>query len=295
MKFSIILPTFNRAQMIHNAIESVLNQTYKNWELVIIDDGSTDNTKEIVNNFQKEDKRIKYIFQENKERSAARNNGVNHAQGEWICFLDSDDLYHITHLETFKHLIIKNKKISGLYFSGVSYGEYDNSSQNYLVKTNKLEFVLFNTIGVPRACCNKEILVKYKFDTEINLGEDKELWSRIVNEYPIFYHYNKTFIENEHPSRSIYDANIKNQLFYINKLDKRIPKKIIRKLKSEAFFFISKNCIKKQKNYEAILFLLKSILIQLNHVQNKHKVLLIFSILGLYKKSIVSGYKIKEK
>ena len=63
MKFSIIIPTFNRSQFITNAINSVLNQTYKNWELVIVDDESTDDTKEIVNNFQKKDKRIKYFFQ----------------------------------------------------------------------------------------------------------------------------------------------------------------------------------------------------------------------------------------
>ena len=81
INFSIILPTYNRGVLISRAIESILYQTYKNWELIIVDDGSTDNTKQIVYNFIKKDNRIKYIFQENNERSAARNNVVNHNQG----------------------------------------------------------------------------------------------------------------------------------------------------------------------------------------------------------------------
>ena len=71
--FSIIIPTFNRAHMIHLAIKSVFNQTYKNWELIIVDDGSTDNTKEIIDKYIEKDKRVKYLYQKNKERSAARN------------------------------------------------------------------------------------------------------------------------------------------------------------------------------------------------------------------------------
>ena len=60
--FSVILPTFNRAKMIHNAINSVINQTYTNWELIIVDDGSTDKTEDVVGNFKKLDNRIKYIY-----------------------------------------------------------------------------------------------------------------------------------------------------------------------------------------------------------------------------------------
>ena len=88
--FSIILPTFNRSVLITKAIESVINQTYTNWELIIIDDGSTDNTKSVLENYLS-DSRIKYFFQENQERSVARNNGIKRAKGDYICFLDSDD------------------------------------------------------------------------------------------------------------------------------------------------------------------------------------------------------------
>ena len=79
-KISVILPVYNSEEYVSESITSILNQTYKNFELIIIDDGSTDNSKEICKNFIKKDNRIKYIFQENNERSAVRNNVVNHNQ-----------------------------------------------------------------------------------------------------------------------------------------------------------------------------------------------------------------------
>ena len=88
MKFSIIIPTYNRAAFLPKAIESVLAQTYTDWELIVVDDGSTDNTREVVAQYN--DERIIYIYQENAERSAARNNGISQAKGDFICFMDSD-------------------------------------------------------------------------------------------------------------------------------------------------------------------------------------------------------------
>ena len=90
MKISIVLPTYNRSVFLKNTINSILDQTFKNWELVIIDDGSTDNTRKIVSSFLV-DKRIKYIYQKNQERSAARNTGINRSTGDYICFVDSDE------------------------------------------------------------------------------------------------------------------------------------------------------------------------------------------------------------
>src|SRR5688572_11938068 len=95
--FSVILPTYNRAHLISKAIESMLAQSYQSWELIIVDDGSTDNTKEVISGFS--DARINYIYQKNSERSAARNNGIAHSRGRYICFLDSDDYFMTNHLE----------------------------------------------------------------------------------------------------------------------------------------------------------------------------------------------------
>src|ERR1035437_3389515 len=104
--FSIILPTFNRAHMLSKAIESVLSQSFVNWELLIVDDGSTDNTALLVSNYT--DVRIQYIYQQNQERSAARNNGIVKAKGQYICFLDSDDYFREDHLFRFYESLVAN-------------------------------------------------------------------------------------------------------------------------------------------------------------------------------------------
>ncbi|MFY7812011.1 MAG: glycosyltransferase family 2 protein, partial [Flavobacterium sp.] len=78
---SIIMPTYNTEKYIRYSIESVISQTYLNWELIIIDDGSTDNTVIIVNEFIKKDSRIRYIYQNNAKQARARNNGIENAKG----------------------------------------------------------------------------------------------------------------------------------------------------------------------------------------------------------------------
>lgn len=117
MFFSIILPTYNREKILPRAIKSVLKQSYEKWELIIIDDGSTDKTKDVVDKFCNKDRRVKHFYQSNKERSAARNYGIYLSLGRWICFLDSDDLCNDNHLEVFYSVIKKNNFQDGQYFS----------------------------------------------------------------------------------------------------------------------------------------------------------------------------------
>ncbi|MGE0267442.1 MAG: glycosyltransferase [Candidatus Omnitrophota bacterium] len=99
-KFSIIIPTFNRSALLQKALGSVINQSYKNFEIIVVDDGSTDDTESVVEVFRKQIKfELKYLRQANQGVSAARNNGILAAKGEFICFLDSDDLYSPNTLE----------------------------------------------------------------------------------------------------------------------------------------------------------------------------------------------------
>ena len=95
--FSIIIPTYNRANLISISIESVLKQTFTDFELIIVDDGSTDNTSEVVGNYT--DNRIFYYKKVNEERGAARNYGIKKSCGEYVNFLDSDDFFDANHLE----------------------------------------------------------------------------------------------------------------------------------------------------------------------------------------------------
>ena len=121
--FSIIIPTYNRCDFIKIAIASVLSQTFDNFELIIIDDGSTDNTKKTVqqyfNRYQLPSKAapvrktsIHYHYQKNKGPAAARNKGIGLAKGKYICFLDSDDRFRTQKLETVYQYINKYPEFS---------------------------------------------------------------------------------------------------------------------------------------------------------------------------------------
>ena len=122
---SIITPTYNCGRFIGETIESVLKQTYENWEMIIVDDCSTDNTKEVVESYK--DPRIKYLcLDKNSGAAVARNKALQLAKGRWIAFLDSDDLWKPEKLER----QIKFMKENGYGFSYHEYDEIDEDSKS---------------------------------------------------------------------------------------------------------------------------------------------------------------------
>jgi glycosyltransferase involved in cell wall biosynthesis len=112
-KVSVIIPTYNMGNFILKSINSLLNQTYKNIEIIIIDDGSTDNTYKIIKQIKK--KNIKYIRQNNKKNSAARNTGIKNAKGEYIIFLDADDDLPLKSIEYRVKFLENNKNVDCVY------------------------------------------------------------------------------------------------------------------------------------------------------------------------------------
>jgi len=92
--FSVVIPLYNKERSVKNTIESVLNQTFQDFEVIVVNDGSTDNSLEVVKSFN--DERIRIINQKNSGVSSARNRGIKEAKYEWIAFLDADDLWEIT-------------------------------------------------------------------------------------------------------------------------------------------------------------------------------------------------------
>lgn len=103
---SIIIPTFNYGKYISHAINSILNQTYKNYEILIVDDGSTDQTKNIVSSFN--NSKIKYVYQQNQGANVARNRGWNESRGDFIIFLDADDILNFNHIEEYLKIAVSN-------------------------------------------------------------------------------------------------------------------------------------------------------------------------------------------
>lgn len=206
--FSIIIPTYNRAHHLPKAIDSVLEQTFTDWELIIVDDGSTDNTKEIVESY--DDIRIRYIYQENAERSAARNNGINHSKGEWICFLDSDDYYLSNHLEVFSSFITSTNVQSAFLISG----GYDEKEGRLLKKplfersmgVHLAKFILEKTTITPiSVCIHKTCFEQHKFIEEFKKSywEDTHLWIRLAIAFPFYQLNDFTNVLAEHKGRSV--------------------------------------------------------------------------------------------
>jgi Glycosyltransferases involved in cell wall biogenesis len=117
---SVIIPTFNRSKLVVNAIDSVLTQTYKDYEIIVVDDGSTDNTSRILKRYAG---RIRYFYQENRGASAAKNKGIQLARGNWISILDSDDVWLPTKLETQVKAVASLGKDFGACFTNCDFVE----------------------------------------------------------------------------------------------------------------------------------------------------------------------------
>ncbi len=115
-KVSIILPTYNRVRFLPEVLCSIEQQEFRDWELIVVDDGSTDNTKEIVNNFRKKSQnKVSYIYQDNKGPGAARNKGLDYATGIYIAFCDSDDIWLPHHLKRCVNVLDLNPDIDWVF------------------------------------------------------------------------------------------------------------------------------------------------------------------------------------
>ena len=131
-RVSVIIPTYNRARFIAETVQSVLDQTFTDFEIVIVDDGSTDNTREVMGSFQ--DSRIKYIYQKNNGVCIARNNAINASSGEYLAFLDSDDVLLRNSLEKRVEVLDRHPEV------GFSYGQaylMDEGGQVFGIKKVK--------------------------------------------------------------------------------------------------------------------------------------------------------------
>ena len=142
-KVSIIVPCYNQAQYLSEALQSVLDQTYENWECIIVNDGSPDNTKEVAQEWVKKDSRFIYLYKENGGLSSARNAGIAIADGEFIQFLDCDDIIEEKKLEAqIKHL--ENNLDVNISVSGFRYFNYDKNNIRILGRNNFIHEVVFN-------------------------------------------------------------------------------------------------------------------------------------------------------
>ena len=189
---SVIIPTFNREQYITNAIDSVLDQNYRNYEIIVVDDGSKDNTRDIL---QRYGNKIKYIYQNNSGVSAARNRGIANSKGKWLAFLDSDDEWMTAYLSTQIERAVQVPEICmqttnccfiGLTGETKTYFEINKSlsefhGKDYLLPEDPFTFVVgHGPWQVGATIILRDAIMKAGlFDPGLKLSEDYDLMARV--------------------------------------------------------------------------------------------------------------------
>lgn len=225
MFFSIIIPTYNRSHLILNTLDSIKNQEFKNCEIIIVDDGSTDNTKEVVGSYIK-DNQLKnwYYYQKiNGERGAARNYGVKKASGKWITFLDSDDLFYPNHLLVASNFISKHKDVN-VFHSAYEFRNQLNGSvrkvtypKNGNLNVAILKGNIFSCFGMfLKSTIFNEL--QFEEDRAMSGSEDWLLWLKVSSRYKIHFQPQISGCMVQHDERSVMDFKEDNLLSRTNLL-----------------------------------------------------------------------------
>ena len=219
MKFSIITPLYNKEKYIADTIDSVLAQTFKDYELIIVNDSSTDQSVEIVQSYT--DSRICLYTKPNGGVSSARNYGIAKAKGEIVCFLDADDLWHATYLESLNINIEKYPEAG--FFCGAFECFRDNPTNVFLesnlktIKRYESQIVDFFTesyskggsIALTSAVAVRKVILlqlDYIFLEGINMGEDVDLWFRIASITDTVYNNTPLMIYRYTPEGGLSDT-----------------------------------------------------------------------------------------
>jgi len=225
-KISVIIPTYNSASYLPEAIESVLAQTYENYEIIVIDDGSTDNTKEVVVPYLDQ---IVFLQIENGGPAKARNHGIRYSIGDYVAFLDADDIWYPIKLDRQMTLFKKNPQY-GLMYSDVSYARTYSSQKGRTfhsyckhVKEGRIFsellhecFIALSSVIVKRDCLERVGL----FDENCELWQGYDLWLRIAFENQIGLVNEPLYYRRIHEENRFYSDSLKNILSIIMIMEK---------------------------------------------------------------------------
>jgi len=266
-KVSVIIPTYNREKFLERAINSVLSQSLKDYEIIIIDDASTDNTSNIV---KSEYPKLKLItLKQNKGAAVARNEGIKKAKGKYIAFLDSDDIWHKNHL---KILVKELEKNPDAILSYCDYVEIKENKKTIYHKEpiNKKDLkysMLFGTFitSLSLVVISKDKLIKAGlFNESLRISEDAELYLRLLN-HGKFIHI-KEILTTKY---SQHDNLIHNYKLYTKEKSKEIDivlskkenkkyKHLKNKLKAHHLLTLAEYKIMKEKDIYAVSYLIIS-------------------------------------
>lgn len=208
---SIVTPVYNSARFISETIDSIQSQTYSNWELLLIDDCSSDNSYEIIKNYMKDDDRIKYIkLEKNSGAAVSRNTGIKNAKGRFIAFVDSDDLWQSKKLEIQVKYMLKNK--IAFSFTSYRYMKEDGTLTNKIAKApNKINYngLLKNTIiGCSTVLIDRYIMGDFTMPL-VRRGQDTATWLQLLKREKYAYGINEALVNYRLVGNSISSNKIK--------------------------------------------------------------------------------------
>ncbi len=212
MKISVLITTYNNAQFILSAVYSILHQTYKDFELVIVDDGSTDNTRELINSVN--DERINYHRIEHVKRSKALNYGLGICNNEWVALMDADDICHPRRLEIELKALTENK---GLDIISSWYAIFSSNKIHYITKTPehnnsiKKSLLLHSVISNPGVIFRKSLILDkggYSSMYDDYGIEDYNLWLKLITK-ATFYNIQQTLIFHRYRTSSASRKNLR--------------------------------------------------------------------------------------
>lgn len=181
---SVIMPVFNSERFISNSIDSVLSQTFKNIELIIVDDCSTDNTVNIINNYAKKDKRIKLILKDKNTGVAdSRNLAISESKGKYIAFIDSDDVWYNNKIEK-QVIVAENTSCDIVYCSYSMIDEYGNKNHNDFIvseTTNYEDMLVRSVFSCSTVLLKKSVANNYSFNKNY-YHEDYVYWMNLLSD-----------------------------------------------------------------------------------------------------------------
>jgi glycosyltransferase involved in cell wall biosynthesis len=280
---SVVIPTFNRARFIQHAIDSVFSQTFRNFELIVVDDGSTDDTPIRIGSLFKSEKilkdRLHYISIAHSGVSRARNIGIDKAQGDWIAFLDSDDYWLSKKLEKQVAFLSENPeyKICHTDEVWIKDGKRINQGKKHIKYSGWFFIHSLNLclISPSSVVIHRSIFDKIgKFDENFTFVEDYELWLRITSQYPVGFVNEKLVVKKgghrDQLSQKIngiegYRISALEKLITHTTLKKEFLKKALNVYKKKCSIYVN-GCRKRGKLEEAeqVEFRLKNVLSGIN-------------------------------
>lgn len=186
---SVVIPAYNAGPFLGEALDSVFAQGYADLEVIVVDDGSTDNTREVAESYGD---RIRYIRQDNAGASAARNRGIREAKGDFVAFLDADDLWVPSKLQKQLELFDQRPELGMVITDCIAFGEWGeyvppgDKRERLMVGDICQNIFLYSGVGTPSVMVRREVFDKVgMFNENLPLAEDDNMWIRIAADYPV--------------------------------------------------------------------------------------------------------------